>query len=388
MSRSITSYLQINPKARMSDVLVFNFTRPERPGTYVVTDAYCINPDCDCKLVSLRIQELPEEDGSVDPEPAECFLHLETRQLMDARGKPVVPPRDSLLADFQTELSEEGLSLWRKHYAQAREYGREHFWDPLAFEDLGAGDMPAWHELQPGAGSPTIREGGQRLALVDHYCLSPVCHCHEVLLGVVVLNPEVAQRLDSAQQQLLLSQTSQAHKSQAHQSHPPQSQGQKSQPALRGKTGASASPLSAALPTAQALATHIKAADLEGDEPEAILRISLKGHVRVEDPGPFPEAFLEKLVNRYLRDIKQKKELTRRYHEAKKKGLVLAELFPSLAEAWRMKQDNLPPTVGTGDAVPAGSPDGAEEGDAAPGLLDALASASLKTPAPARTRGR
>jgi len=364
--RSIANYLQINPKAKLSDVLMFNFTRPERPGTYVVTDAYCINPDCDCKLVSLRIQELPDEDGGVDPDPAECFLHLETRQLLDANGQTVVPPPDSLLADFQTELSDEGLSLWRRHYAQAREYGREHFWDPLAFEDLGAGDMPAWHELQPGAGSPTIREGGLRLALVDHYCLSPVCHCHEVLMGVVVLNPALAQRLDAAQQQQLLTQ--------------------KPVPSSRGKAGAH-SPTQGGQSTAQAQATHIKAADLEGDELEAILRINLKGHIRVEDAGPFPEKFLEKLMNRYFKDAKQKKELNRRYHEAKKKGAVLAELFPSLAEAWRMKQENLPqaaanaPGESTASAVNEDAETGAD-------LLDALASASLQTPLSPRTKSR
>lgn len=353
MSRSMATYLTINPKANMADMLLFSFARPERPGTFIVTDAYCINPLCDCKLASLRIQELPEDGGSFDPEPAECFIHLESRKLLDAAGREVEPPKHSLLADFQVELSDEGLNLWRKHYLQARAYGREHFWDPEEFEDLGAGDMPAWHDLQPGAGSVTMREGGQRLALVEHYCLSPVCHCHEVLVGVVVLGPEVAQRLDVAQQQ---------------------------------QTLAARTPQKALSPWEQAAqqqaqSTEIGGADLTGDEPEAIVRVNLKGSIRIEDSGPFPPAFVEKLIARYVKDAKRKKELNRRYHLGKKKGAELAERFPQLAEAWKMRAE-FEPSAAAGkastDASPlASGPD--ESGDDAfsAGLLDQLASASV-----------
>lgn len=279
MPASIVTYLQINPKLTPADVLVFAFPtcghgegEPEAAHvhddeTYAVTDAYCIQPSCDCKLASLKVERLMDEPGMRDPDPAWCFLHLETLALVDAHGQTVVAPPGSLLERFHRQMPAGGLELWRKHYQQARAFGKQNYWKFKDFSDLEPGSMVAWTEIYEDAPIPSVQEGGQRFAVVDRYCPSPVCHCHEAVLSFV-------------------------------------------------------------LPSGPSI---------QGDEPEATVRVGFKGQLEIEDAGPLPEAHVEKLVRAYLKDHRRMKELKSRYQEMKRVGKVLGERYPTLAQGWGLR---------------------------------------------------
>lgn len=185
MPGTVVSYLTINPKASALDVLVFTVEEQCHEHVFAATDAYCAKPACDCRLVSLTVNQLRDDDQP-DPQPLHLFLHLDTRAITDAQGAPLEGEPGSVLAHFKEQALEEGLPLWKKHYAQAKAYGRDHAWELKDFSELEAGSMLAWVEVHEDEPLWETLDGARSLAVVDRYCPAPDCNCHEVLLSFVV----------------------------------------------------------------------------------------------------------------------------------------------------------------------------------------------------------
>lgn len=185
MPGTVVSYLTINPKATATDVLVFTVEEQCHEHVFAATDAYCAKPNCDCRMVSLTLNQL-RDDEQPDPQPLHLFLHLDTRAITDAQGKQLEEEPGSVLAHFKEHALEEGLPLWKKHYAQAKVYGRDHFWEMKDFSELEAGSMLAWVEIHEDVPLWEARDGARSLAVVDRYCPAPDCNCHEVLLSFLI----------------------------------------------------------------------------------------------------------------------------------------------------------------------------------------------------------
>jgi hypothetical protein len=184
---TLASYAQINPRMTQSDVLVFELQDPRFSETsFVAVDAYCVQPSCPCRLVSLRIERVPESIELRDPNPERFFLHLDTLELQDAAGQPLDPEAFPVAHALRAELPAEAVALWRLHYDQGRAYGLEHGWRHRRWDDLEPGELLAWNEVREAAPILSVEQAdGAPVGVVERYCPSPVCDCREVLLSIV-----------------------------------------------------------------------------------------------------------------------------------------------------------------------------------------------------------
>lgn len=196
MPGTVIPYNRINPKVSPADVLVLGLAKGCHDETFVVTDAYCVDPGCECNLATLRLSELME-DGSQDPEPLNFHLHLETHELLELSGNPLKPEEGSLLHNFLKDMPEEGLDLWKKHALEAKAWGKEHAWEIADFSELEPGEMLTPSRLWPDTPQDTLTLGESRYGGIDYYCPSPTCDCQEVRLDLFPEGQEDAEAPDA-----------------------------------------------------------------------------------------------------------------------------------------------------------------------------------------------
>jgi hypothetical protein len=182
MASAFVPYNLINPRVSPADVVIFSFEDPRFTETHVLTDSYCVQPSCPCRLVGLTLERLPDSIETREKHPDRFFLHLDTLELQDATGMPLEPTRHPRIAAFRAELPPEALALWRVHYDQGRKYGELNSWKHKHWDQLEPGDTIAYSEIRESAEVLVLPFEGGSMGVVERYCPSPACDCREVLL--------------------------------------------------------------------------------------------------------------------------------------------------------------------------------------------------------------
>lgn len=152
---------------------------------FVVTPAYCLNLECSCRDVRLRLTEI-EPQGKSLPNP----LTFEVRVCLENWTEPEPPERSARVASLVRELLAEYpptaiqalVDDLKQQRATEQRLGTHRF----DLDDRGA--LICYSDVvQPNGGLQQggqhgffLTHGGQDYLIEDHYCPTPDCDCREV----------------------------------------------------------------------------------------------------------------------------------------------------------------------------------------------------------------
>ena len=169
-----------------------------------VEEFYCGDDRCDCATGHVRLAGVVM---SVD---------LGTTRVDFIDEQQANPAREILRATLRKMLQEGAISGMRKHYAQTREWGKQHHFRYVDWTGLKNGDVVPWPQVFRTEGVPMFtmtvtppakkKDGDAEgkgeeaeaaeekpsqfmLGLADAYCVEPKCDCNRVVWTVMTAPP-------------------------------------------------------------------------------------------------------------------------------------------------------------------------------------------------------
>lgn len=167
---------------------------------FLLADAYCQNPDCDCNEVQVTLTEA-ETDGWPREDPIEIHMHvdLDTWQERDPPDRPEA--EDRIAKEFLADLPDAAKDRFLRNYAAPRETVRRLREYRVEPGEVRKGTLVCYPEVVSGAGSVLyggtgytveVTVDGQRWLVCDEYCPNPDCDCREVYLVFLHVDGDTA----------------------------------------------------------------------------------------------------------------------------------------------------------------------------------------------------
>ena len=193
---TLVSYQEMKPKAQ--PLLAVDLPQAQELGIVQVSlmDVHCINPDCDCEDVTLRIcaaRQLPTEANPPILTSYALRVNCQTGAFGQASDKG---PLDNWIdAGVRSRLDSKLMTKLRRRRAEMKEWGLDHGWRYANWSQFKPGEMVGYYEVFPKAEAITVSLDGRTYLLDDQYCCTVGCLCAEVALTLIHLEEKSAKNL-------------------------------------------------------------------------------------------------------------------------------------------------------------------------------------------------
>ncbi len=153
------------------------------PRPLTLAESYCTNPECTCDIAHVEVVGAePGTDGSGAPVRLEITL---------ADGAAAFPEKyqanareKEILSQVAGGLTKAHLSILRRHYEEAKDWGGERYWKEADWTWLEDGVLVYWTEVFPRVKPLLFGKGNRHYLAEDSYCISPSCDCAEAHLAL------------------------------------------------------------------------------------------------------------------------------------------------------------------------------------------------------------
>lgn len=205
MSSNILPYSKVLNDRDERDYILVQFSGINV--SILVHEAYCVNPDCDCKDAILKFFELSEDEVSVN-EWFSIRLDMQTWLVTDKTVLNKMINVQVMIEEFMVNIDELKETLLA-HYMRVKAYGKKNVLDYLSNQTVKMildGEMLAYSEM---LGSAELDEffielnQSEKWFFDDQYCTNPKCLCNETVLtffkrddATKTLEADFAVRLD------------------------------------------------------------------------------------------------------------------------------------------------------------------------------------------------
>ena len=192
---NLTSFSIINKtKASGETILIKPLWRGlSSPRTLALAESYCTNPECTCDIAHIEVEERDPGTGR-----ASAPVRLESA----LAGGTVAFPENHKANDSEKEilgqaaggLTKAHLSILRRHYEEAKDWGGERYWKEADWTRLEDGVLVYWTEVFPRVKPLVFGEGNRHYLAEDSYCISPLCDCTEAHIAIYQVPPAPPRR--------------------------------------------------------------------------------------------------------------------------------------------------------------------------------------------------
>lgn len=165
----------------------------------LIFEAYCVNPQCDCRRVHLDL--VSASDRSIN-KLVGFQLNFDNKEIDWPEGMSVSEELKAVAEEFCRDFYENFKPEFRKHYHEAKEFGNKLYNLLHACDNFQRKEMVSYSDISPETKLWSLSDGKDIFTVIDRYCAKPDCLCQDVVLtfyptiiGKDVLDPLFAIRL-------------------------------------------------------------------------------------------------------------------------------------------------------------------------------------------------
>ena len=152
------------------------------PSAFVVIDEYCLNPECDCRDVTLEFYEV--EGIEFKKLYFKILVNVDTWEMKDHHIFIQDSGCEQMIEEFIRDVDKPTKSRIKKRFEAGKQYGGDQLrqdLDPTAYKH---GDLVLYCDVfnSPLYHLFTFDYGCDNYYVLDRYCISPGCKCKEVHL--------------------------------------------------------------------------------------------------------------------------------------------------------------------------------------------------------------
>lgn len=159
------------------------------PDNVLIIDRYCTSPFCSCTEILLDFIRVVKGKA----EERLCLVHMDitTRKITKTEFCSRENGVDAMPAEFEKGITDELYVNMVARMVQAKAYGREHPEDHITPEMLSERTCYNYDEIYGHTDEEVFRfkYEGYQYAVTEAYCLIPSCHCNDVVLQFIKINP-------------------------------------------------------------------------------------------------------------------------------------------------------------------------------------------------------
>jgi SEC-C motif-containing protein len=157
----------------------------------IIKEVYCINPDCDCREVTLKFLKIDEENNE-EKMLFKVVLNIDTLKVIDKVSYDMSVKVDEIIDEFLTDFDLPIKDRFNKNDKISKGLKGETSVKPISPKatDLTLnGRCVAFSEIFDNVEIINFRNGKNNLIYVDdQYCMNPKCLCNETFISFIVVN--------------------------------------------------------------------------------------------------------------------------------------------------------------------------------------------------------
>lgn len=162
------------------DVVKFSNLQSE----VTIFDRFCINPDCDCRDVTLLFYEMVEKRNKME-KLFEIVLNIDTwrKVKMEAARKDI--DCESMVKEFFRDFDRETRLKIKKRFEDGKKYGGDIVREDINYSSIEKNQHVYYAEIF----NPRDYENlyfeykGVKYFVLDSYCINPNCYCYDAVLS-------------------------------------------------------------------------------------------------------------------------------------------------------------------------------------------------------------
>lgn len=178
-------------EGRLGPAIVARVTFESFPSQVVFLDEYCIEPECECRDVTLVFFEI--EDNKTNDELFSLKFNVDTWKLITQQIHKKDIDCDGMINEFLMGFDDKTKFIIKGRFESGKKFGGDNLKMNIDYSTLQKGKCQFYNEIffSKEYDRFLFEYKGNTYYVLDQYCTNPKCNCNDVVL---VFNTLKAQR--------------------------------------------------------------------------------------------------------------------------------------------------------------------------------------------------